>query len=196
MSDGAELSPFATNVVAQLREAADVFQERAAVYKDNYAKVGNVMMALFPEGAPELQTAEQFNRWHLFELAIVKLTRFANNYEEGHEDSLVDMVVYLEMVLALYKERERLAPKPGWAEEEVHPTLFRAVPPEFPEGKTWKDTSGGAASLDVAALEGIRRRAQEESQQFFPGGKMWADSNMPRRSAVTNRYVVAEEMGG
>jgi hypothetical protein len=90
--------PYVTEL---LNRMAILYAERNAVYQDNYLKVGAVMAAMFPEGKV-LKTADDFNRWHLFELAIVKLTRYANQYEDGgHADSIEDMIVYLAMVAGL-----------------------------------------------------------------------------------------------
>lgn len=96
-SDQPELNPFQQGVVDRLVNSATIFADRAAVYKDNYKAVGRVMEALFPDGHTQ-HTQEDHNRWHLFELVIVKLTRYVNNYERGHEDSLDDMIVYLSML--------------------------------------------------------------------------------------------------
>ncbi|WLW40884.1 hypothetical protein GNAINCEL_00102 [Serratia phage KKP 3709] len=69
-----------------LAEMADTFRERNAVYKDNAAKVGEVMAVLFPDGVT-LRTAADHKFYHLFELLIVKLTRFTNSGLK-HEDSI------------------------------------------------------------------------------------------------------------
>lgn len=91
-------------VSKMLRECADLFAERNAVYKDNFRMVGRVMQAMFPEGIT-IKGEDEFNRWHLFELSIVKLTRYAIAYKEGgHKDSLDDMIVYAAMVAALDAE--------------------------------------------------------------------------------------------
>ena len=82
-----------------LDSMADTFRERNKVYGDNYKSVGAVMTALFPGGV-SLITKEQFNTWHLFELMIVKLTRFANT-EMTHKDSIHDAAVYAAMVESL-----------------------------------------------------------------------------------------------
>jgi hypothetical protein len=88
-----------------LSESAKLFAERNAVYKDNWRKVGAIMVALFPDGPPHLETEDDYNRWHLFELAIVKLTRYATHYNEGgHKDSIEDMVVYLSMVASIDRD--------------------------------------------------------------------------------------------
>jgi hypothetical protein len=82
-----------------LNSMADTFRERNKIYGDNYKTVGAVMVALFPNGIT-LLTKEQFNTWHLFELMIVKLTRFANT-EMKHKDSIHDAAVYAAMVESL-----------------------------------------------------------------------------------------------
>lgn len=78
---------------------ASTFRERNAVYGDNYEKVGDVMMAVFPNGV-NLNSREEFIRWHLFELLIVKLTRFTNS-GLTHNDSIHDIAVYAAMIEAM-----------------------------------------------------------------------------------------------
>lgn len=82
-----------------LRAAADTFEERNAVYKDNHVVVGEVMAALFPEGIV-LRTPADFQHWHLFELMVVKLTRFAKT-DRCHTDSLRDISVYAAILESL-----------------------------------------------------------------------------------------------
>lgn len=88
-----------------LAEMADTYRERNKVYGDNYKRVGEVMMALFPEGVT-INTKEQFNVWHLFELMVVKLTRFANS-GLTHEDSIHDLAVYAAMVESLIRKENQ-----------------------------------------------------------------------------------------
>lgn len=82
-----------------LAEMADTFRERNAVYKDNAEKVGEVMAVLFPDGVT-LKTAADHKFYHLFELLIVKLTRFTNSGLK-HEDSVHDLTVYGAMLEAI-----------------------------------------------------------------------------------------------
>jgi hypothetical protein len=82
-----------------LAEMADTYRERNKIYGDNYKRVGAVMAAMFPAGV-ELYTADDYNKWHLFELIIVKLTRFANS-GLTHQDSIHDAAVYAAMVESL-----------------------------------------------------------------------------------------------
>lgn len=90
------------NAADILAEMADTYRERNKVYGDNYKRVGAVMAQLFPEGVV-LRTPEDFNVWHLFELMIVKLTRFANS-DLKHEDSIHDLAVYAAMVESLIRK--------------------------------------------------------------------------------------------
>lgn len=118
-----QLTPFQESVLKLLRGSADTYQERSAVYKDNFRSVGRVMEALFPDGAPKLGPAVDYDRWHIFELIIVKLTRYANNYEDGgHEDSVVDMVAYLGILHALDEEFAKRR------EEDAKPTTWGISP--------------------------------------------------------------------
>lgn len=97
-------TPFEKTVIAGLDEAIETYIERNAVYKDNFRNVGDLVHDLFPEGV-NLRSAEDFTRWHIFELFLVKLTRYAKNYRDGgHEDSLKDMTVYLSILQALDAE--------------------------------------------------------------------------------------------
>lgn len=74
-----------------LRKAASTAEERNGVYKDNYKMVGPIMGTLFPDGIPpHVLTHPAF---HLLELIVVKLTRFAIS-ELSHEDSIHDIMVY------------------------------------------------------------------------------------------------------
>ena len=82
-----------------LVEMGETCRERNKVYGDNYKRVGEVMSVLFPDGV-ELKTVEDYNIWHLFELMIVKLTRFTNS-NLTHEDSIHDAAVYAAMVESL-----------------------------------------------------------------------------------------------
>ena len=93
------------NAADILADMAETFRERNKVYGDNYKRVGDVMVALFPEGV-ELKTQEDFNTWHLFELMIVKLTRFANS-SLTHVDSIHDCAVYAAMVQSLIEKENK-----------------------------------------------------------------------------------------
>ena len=92
-------------VPAKLRDSAKLYEDRNAVYGDNFRMVGKVMVSLFPNGMV-LKTEEDHNKYHLFVLKIVKLTRYAVNYRQGHMDSLDDDIIYTAMIAALDNEAE------------------------------------------------------------------------------------------
>lgn len=129
-------SEFAQKVNRILENATLTYAERNAIYKDNFRQVGGVMTALFPDGRPGLKTPEGFNRWHIFELLIVKLTRYANGYDEPHADSLVDMIPYIGILGGLDEEMRELQETvesvfPGGVEFEK-PTRRHTAWPKYP----------------------------------------------------------------
>lgn len=90
-----------------LREAADLFQLRNMTYGDNYKRVGEIMVGFFPDGIT-LKTAQDHNRFHIFMLMAVKLSRYAINWEKGHQDSIRDNTVYsamLEMIDGIKEQK-------------------------------------------------------------------------------------------
>jgi hypothetical protein len=88
-----------------LTESAETYKKRNAEYGDNFLNVGPTMAGLFPEGVT-LRNAQDFIRWHLFELIVIKATRYANNFDKGgHLDSIRDMSVYSAMVEAVDASR-------------------------------------------------------------------------------------------
>lgn len=78
-----------------LREMADTFEERNKQYSDNYLSVAPFIKELFPGGVPA--GLVETDRWHLFELLVVKMTRFARS-ELTHIDSIHDAAVYAAMI--------------------------------------------------------------------------------------------------
>jgi hypothetical protein len=95
------LKPEPKAVPELLRAAAQTFEDRNAVYGSNYKMVGPMVKILFPDGVPsELVTSD---RWHLFELMLVKISRFAIS-NLTHKDSIHDTTVYAAMVESLLGE--------------------------------------------------------------------------------------------
>lgn len=95
MNVDAEVLKLPIDAADILAEMGATFAERNAVYKDNYLRVAPVIRALWPAGVPsELVTSD---RWHLFELLVVKLTRFATS-GLTHQDSVHDAAVYAAMI--------------------------------------------------------------------------------------------------
>lgn len=116
------------NAAEFLREGAKTFDERNAIYGNNYLNVGKALEALFPEGLA-LKTADDWNRIHIFMLGIVKQSRYANNFcKGGHPDSSHDNTVYSAMLESIDADiAERAAEKQAAIEK-----AFRSPPPASP----------------------------------------------------------------
>ena len=97
------MNPNTTSAADILDDMAQTFRERNAVYGSNYKMVAPLMATLFPAGVPpELVVT---NKFHLFELILVKLSRFAIS-GLNHTDSIHDCGVYAAMVEAcIYEEQ-------------------------------------------------------------------------------------------
>jgi hypothetical protein len=87
-----------------LEGMAKTFRDRNAVYGDNWRMVGQLMAVMFPNGVV-LKDAQDYDVWHLFELQIVKLSRFAIS-GRTHIDSQHDMSVYGAMIEAILKQQQ------------------------------------------------------------------------------------------
>ena len=95
-----------STVFEMLREAAETYEERNEVYGDNYKHFGLVMRSLFPEGV-DLKSMDDFNRFGVLVQIVGKLGRYAANFDlGGHEDSLLDIAVYSQMLRELDREIE------------------------------------------------------------------------------------------
>lgn len=93
----------AADAATILEQMAKTYRERNAVYGDNFRMVGPIMQIMFPNGVPvELVGSDQF---HLFELILVKLTRFAVA-ELKHLDSIHDAGVYAAMIESIVANQQ------------------------------------------------------------------------------------------
>lgn len=91
-----EVFPKAADV---LREAAAVIEDRDASYGDNPVVHAELMALLTGDDPLNIQRASLFN------MMGVKLSRYANNLREGHEDSLIDLITYAAALLVIDRER-------------------------------------------------------------------------------------------
>lgn len=90
---------------AILQAGAKTFAERNAAYGDSYISHGSVMEALFPDGVV-LKTPSDHNRFSIFLLITMKMSRYANNFAKGgHQDSIHDIMVYASMLESLDEQR-------------------------------------------------------------------------------------------
>ncbi len=86
-----------------LREAAATYEQRNAIYKDNYKRIGEVFTVLFPDGVI-LKEKDDWNRMFLLVQMVGKQTRYAAQFVHGgHADSAHDSIVYAAMLEELTK---------------------------------------------------------------------------------------------
>lgn len=88
-------------VPEMLREGAETYEERNALYGDNYKSFGLVMCSLFPHGV-SCKDVDDFNRLGVLVQIVGKLGRYCEQFEAGgHDDSLLDLAVYSQMLREL-----------------------------------------------------------------------------------------------
>ena len=92
------------NVLKIIERMKATFVERGELYGDNYTRIGPVLKALFPDGIT-LHEADEHNRFHLYLMIMVKMTRLACT-ELRHKDSVHDIAVYAVMYEALLEEQD------------------------------------------------------------------------------------------
>lgn len=78
-----------------LKQAAETFKQKNEEYGAAYLRHGNIMAAYFPNGIT-LKTPDEFFRYHLFELDVIKSNRLAST-KLTHKDSWRDKSVYAAM---------------------------------------------------------------------------------------------------
>jgi len=83
-----------------LRAAAKTFEQRNALYKNNYKNIGTALLFLFPDQTiPEIKNADDANRLNLIIDCLGKLQRYCYNFKQGgHKDSARDLTVYGSML--------------------------------------------------------------------------------------------------
>lgn len=146
-----------------MSESAATFKSRNAEYGDNWRMVGETMKALFPNGVT-LRTADDHNRFHIFMLKIVKLSRYAINWEKGgHQDSIHDDGVYsamLEMIDGEISEK-RAAFAEGLKVKEP------MVPPQTPFSALANMIAGMDLGADEAAKQTRQMNVREALNAMF-----------------------------
>ena len=119
---------FGEKVEKRLVVQRQLFSERNSVYQDNWRKVGKVMEALYPDGIT-LRDQHDFNRHHILELMVVKLTRYTA-VEGGHPDSLDDLGVYAAILAEIDQEILRNLPETEDAPESWETLRGRPINPK------------------------------------------------------------------
>ena len=136
-------------VPEMLRECAETYEQRNALYKDNYKKFGAVMQALFAGGF-EIKTDADFNRLGMVVQIVGKLTRYTVNFNNGgHDDSLLDLSVYAQMLRELDNEQRAAADK-AWDKPPPKEVLARikAKRPDVEVGRPAVQVAPGHVSRE------------------------------------------------
>jgi hypothetical protein len=116
-----------------LEECAKTFRERGVAYKDNVQRVGKALAAFFPEGL-DLRSAEDQERFQIFVMVVVKLSRYAVNFAKGHQDSIRDLTVYGAILEAIdARLATPLASPPEVANEFANESGEPSAPPAAAE---------------------------------------------------------------
>ena len=90
-----------------LRSGAVTFASRNGIYKDNYKRLGALMVALFPNGIT-INREIDWNRFGVFMPLMTKLTRYCENWSNGGPaDSMHDLMVYAAMLQELDELRRQ-----------------------------------------------------------------------------------------
>lgn len=115
-------------VPEMLREAAATYEERNKLYRDNYLHFGIVMRGFFHRSVT-LETVEDFNRMGVLVQVVSKISRYCENFEKGgHDDSLLDMAVYSQMLRELDAFAKNGAVDPFLASLQKAADLAKAAP--------------------------------------------------------------------
>lgn len=76
-----------------MEDGLKTYSERRKIYGDSYIKHAKVMEAMFPDGV-NLKTEVDMARWSIINLIMVKLVRYAKEFDNPHQDSIHDSGVY------------------------------------------------------------------------------------------------------
>lgn len=149
------VSEFGKLVLDLLENAGSTYKQRNAIYQDNFRVVGKVMEALFPGGAPALHDHHDYNRWHIFELMIVKLTRYVANWGNPDPDSLLDLLPYVAIL--------------GAQDEEMKQREQRRIDDEIEQNrlalKLLQAARGAGLHVNEAVAEATRRELREQDNE-------------------------------
>jgi hypothetical protein len=87
-----------------LREMANTVEERSRQYGARFEVVPELVKVLWPNGVPSDLVTDP--RWHLFELLLNKIARFATTNLQ-HQDSIHDAAVYSAIIESMIPEEQK-----------------------------------------------------------------------------------------
>lgn len=91
---------FKLDVAEELLRASELFRQRGKVYGKNYKDFGPVAHTML--AGMRVESSGDFARLGVLVQIISKLTRYCANFNRGgHDDSLMDLSVYAQMLREL-----------------------------------------------------------------------------------------------
>lgn len=89
-------------VSTQLKAKAELYEQRHAVYGDNYKRFGPIFSLLMETQSLNVKSKQDMSRLGVLIQLISKVTRYCENFNRGgHTDSLDDIAVYAMMLKEL-----------------------------------------------------------------------------------------------
>jgi hypothetical protein len=171
-------------VPEMLRDAAAIYEQRNAIYKDNYKRFGDIFVQLMPEGVT-LQTPDDFNRFSLLVQVVAKMTRYGQNFVAGgHVDSLDDMVVYGMMLQEV--DGEAKAPKPTGGTAIRTFTMDEAPAGFFSHGQPHTTTPGTLAVDRSPAGTVVKATGSPKPAEWYGGEGRQQELNAYVRECLRN----------
>lgn len=92
----------------RLKQLAELFEQRNKLYGSTYKKHGPIVMAIFGGSIPEIRADIDSSRMAIINVVASKLSRYAENWQTGHVDSLNDISVYCQMLRELDDIKNRI----------------------------------------------------------------------------------------
>ena len=94
-----------SEVPKTLHRAAEIYEQRNAIYGNNYRRFGPVLALVLAGQQLNPADPDEMNRLGILVQIVAKLTRYGENFTRGgHDDSLDDNIVYSAMLKELDQE--------------------------------------------------------------------------------------------
>lgn len=86
-----------SDVLEKIKLIENLFLKKTAEYGRSEHHHGDILSVLFPDGVKV--DPEDFTRWNLYNFLLTKIIRYGLNFEVGHPDSILDLIVYALMLM-------------------------------------------------------------------------------------------------
>jgi hypothetical protein len=94
-----------SDVLEKINLIENLFLKKTAEYGRSEHHHGDILSVLFPEGVKI--DPEDFTRWNLYNFLLTKIIRYGLNFEVGHPDSILDLIVYALMLMCEDERRRK-----------------------------------------------------------------------------------------